>query len=1101
MSITGNQNNIFIHGVNLKILEPGKGLIFSDDTVLNTASAAGPDHNITTEFNNVETAFVVTEATANTGFAGNTTPQDAISVSSNLFISFTGNLITTGQITAGSVANVEASITSNADRISTLASNIHLEGFKVGISPSDFAPDANLHVVGNVYATQEISSTGLKIDTIHSKTLGTPITISSDNEFIVDDGGITTYFKADSTGMYFNRIKPRIGNTLNIDDAFDYFKIGTGASDTYFYNNTLYNCNINSASQIPNLDASKITSGTLDNARLPSTIDQDTFIADDIYMVDAEGARITSDYSSSPAHRSNVTFTTRTYDEVAPFSPTQKTYINLYLGNTTGNPIDGVSKPRVGVATTTLTHTLTVNGDISGSGADITDLDADNISTGTINNARIPTLDINTKTSGILDNARLPSAIYQNLGAFDSVGTSVIFAGAISVFGDSLIYSPPTTLLYESDTHTFSNHSGSSNYATIDSTGFTSPNKVEANYFKAGTSVLAHNLTTGNWNINVGLEINDPLKVDTITAFNDNKITINSEVRATQPLVIYNGNYVDWYDGLGTLVKRDYGSVDYLNNVDRIIQLQGNDYTINGENGGDIKIGGLSSYFFYDYSAQRIGINTITPTTSLDVNGTFVARESGKCGLQILPVGAGTTQIDLEFVNASGAGEAVSGNPVMRFANGRVDLFGGGAGTCDLITDGLFTWAYGALGSGNNRFYRDVIADNCRLYAETSSTNKTEYGNGYINSYVDGISLQNGGTTCLRVHTNDKVGIKNTSPVFDLDVGGSMRATFLLSQSPSNDTYYLSYGIDHYYSNYVINAVSAGTYLYLYTTNGAIRTNSAFQLEDSSASGTARPRQKFAVWNDEKFSMELQDRNGTWNTSFITRESDGGFRFATDTNTDVFYIDSRAGGISRICYGTGGVYVRFERSGIEPQIFPSTTNYGRLGTSTNEWYELRVRNVYVNGVFTHSDDRLKHNEEEIVDALGTINKLKLYKYDKTNEMLDPDFNGDLGDLKHQKEIGFIAQEVAEIPELAFLVSGGGTAEVEIETEKPTHGIDEEPVEVPKETKTVELPFHLNYNGITNIAIQAIQELSAKCKSQQDVITSLIARIEALENAS
>ena len=171
------------------------------------------------------------------------------------------------------------------------------------------------------------------------------------------------------------------------------------------------------------------------------------------------------------------------------------------------------------------------------------------------------------------------------------------------------------------------------------------------------------------------------------------------------------------------------------------------------------------------------------------------------------------------------------------------------------------------------------------------------------------------------------------------------------------------------------------------------------------------------------------------------------------------------------------------------------------GTSTNEWYEVRTRNLYVNGSSVTSDDRLKHNEEEVVDALGTINKLKLYKYDKTGEMLDADFNGDLGDIEHRKEIGFIAQEVAEIPELAFLVSGGGTAEVEIEKEKSAHGIDEEPIEVPKETRTVELPYNLNYQGITNVAIQAIQELDAKCKSQQDVITSLIARIEALENAS
>ena len=111
----------------------------------------------------------------------------------------------------------------------------------------------------------------------------------------------------------------------------------------------------------------------------------------------------------------------------------------------------------------------------------------------------------------------------------------------------------------------------------------------------------------------------------------------------------------------------------------------------------------------------------------------------------------------------------------------------------------------------------------------------------------------------------------------------------------------------------------------------------------------------------------------------------------------------------------------------------------------------RFRNIYLTNAPNYpSDDRLKHNEEEVVDALGTINKLKLYKYDKTVEMLDEDFNGDLGDIDHKKEIGFIAQEVEEIPELAFLVSGEGD-----------------------ELRS------LDYQGINNLAIQAIQELSAE----------------------
>jgi len=128
--------------------------------------------------------------------------------------------------------------------------------------------------------------------------------------------------------------------------------------------------------------------------------------------------------------------------------------------------------------------------------------------------------------------------------------------------------------------------------------------------------------------------------------------------------------------------------------------------------------------------------------------------------------------------------------------------------------------------------------------------------------------------------------------------------------------------------------------------------------------------------------------------------------------------------------------------------------------------------VVADGVTLTSDDRLKHNEQPITDALGTINKLKLYKYDKTDVMLDADFNGELGDISNKKEVGFIAQDVAEIPELKFLVGGGGTVTEELSK------------------KTVDLPFHLNYNGINNIAVQAIQELSKRVKDLELKLASL-----------
>tara|TARA_R110000737_G_scaffold260848_4_gene269164 strand:+ start:5932 stop:7242 length:1311 start_codon:yes stop_codon:yes gene_type:complete len=115
-----------------------------------------------------------------------------------------------------------------------------------------------------------------------------------------------------------------------------------------------------------------------------------------------------------------------------------------------------------------------------------------------------------------------------------------------------------------------------------------------------------------------------------------------------------------------------------------------------------------------------------------------------------------------------------------------------------------------------------------------------------------------------------------------------------------------------------------------------------------------------------------------------------------------------------------------------------------------------------------SDDRLKHNESSISNALDTINKLNPQKYYQTLEMFTDDHTIDF-DAPDVPEgswaSGFIAQEVADIPELTHLVR------------------------VPK---NAELEYAIDYNSVHAYAIKAIQELLAKN-------IALEARVAALEN--
>ena len=146
----------------------------------------------------------------------------------------------------------------------------------------------------------------------------------------------------------------------------------------------------------------------------------------------------------------------------------------------------------------------------------------------------------------------------------------------------------------------------------------------------------------------------------------------------------------------------------------------------------------------------------------------------------------------------------------------------------------------------------------------------------------------------------------------------------------------------------------------------------------------------------------------------------------------------------------------------------------RRGNNFDNFVNHPSQGVFFNGnVYWQSDDRLKHNEEDITDALGTIRKLNAQKYQKTDEPKEADFNGELTGY-YIEETGFIAQDVMEIPELTYCVTEGVTA----------NGKD---------------IYNLKYNDIFVVNVQAVKELDAIVQSQQTKIDSLEARLTALEN--
>jgi hypothetical protein len=127
-----------------------------------------------------------------------------------------------------------------------------------------------------------------------------------------------------------------------------------------------------------------------------------------------------------------------------------------------------------------------------------------------------------------------------------------------------------------------------------------------------------------------------------------------------------------------------------------------------------------------------------------------------------------------------------------------------------------------------------------------------------------------------------------------------------------------------------------------------------------------------------------------------------------------------------------------------------------------------------------SDDRIKFNEQKIDNSLNLIKKLNIVKYDKLYEdinlnLTDEEFNLKKDNLKYCKEIGIIAQELQNIDDLKFVVSGGETQII----------TNDDGTETEKENI-----YTVAYNNLFNLHIKATQELLLKVENLETELRTL-----------
>tara|TARA_B110001450_G_scaffold171517_1_gene159954 strand:+ start:16252 stop:17133 length:882 start_codon:yes stop_codon:yes gene_type:complete len=113
-----------------------------------------------------------------------------------------------------------------------------------------------------------------------------------------------------------------------------------------------------------------------------------------------------------------------------------------------------------------------------------------------------------------------------------------------------------------------------------------------------------------------------------------------------------------------------------------------------------------------------------------------------------------------------------------------------------------------------------------------------------------------------------------------------------------------------------------------------------------------------------------------------------------------------------------------------------------------------------------SDDRLKHNEQNISNSLSIIRKLQPQIYDMTKEFYDENYTGTIsGEYNHMA--GFIAQEIRAIEEISYCCIG------------EEYDASNNPI-----------ALAIDYNSIFTHGIEAIKELDLLVESQKQEIILL-----------